>query len=54
MTALYAKSDQAINEQCKVTKLLFLQCEGTEWWVGCRITAYAPCMLTKVLPLVAE
>ena len=30
------------------------QCKGTEWWVGCRITAYAPFTLTQVLPLVLE
>ena len=30
------------------------RCEGTEWWVGGRIAAYAPCMLTQVLPLVVD
>ena len=30
------------------------ECKGTQWLVGCRITAYAPCMLTQVLPLVVE
>ena len=40
--------------------LLFFQCESVEWLLhqsrgtGCRISAYAPCMLTQVLPPVAE
>ena len=28
--------------------------KGKEWVVGCRITVYAPCMLTQVFPLVVE
>ena len=38
------------QDQCKGTELLLLQSRGT----GCKTAAYAPCMLTQVLPLVAE
>ena len=40
---------------CKGTVCLLHQCEGTVWVVGVGgIAAYAPCMLTKVLPLLVE
>ena len=47
-------------EECKGTELLFHQCECVEGLLhqfratGCSIAAYAPCRMTKVLPLVAD
>ena len=34
--------------------LFFANCKGTELLVGCKINAYAPCNLTRDLPVVAE